>query len=154
MMMDEDVPADLFRMPINFPVEPSKGVSFSGMLTPALDSAYGEYNVFTTDPPPERAGLSSKFQTVRVVGSAVRTKLDGPANVLREGDPHASVPLTVYLDEEADAAIVEVGSERIVMQPGEFSRFVKVSFDLLPAGAMALDGIVYFYLRSLSLIHI
>ncbi|MFT6111169.1 MAG: putative AlkP superfamily phosphohydrolase/phosphomutase, partial [Planctomycetota bacterium] len=62
----------------------------------------------------------------------------------------ATVPLTAYLDTEANAAILEIGSERIVMEPGQFSRFVQVSFDLLPAGAMALDGIVCFYLRSIS----
>ena len=150
MMMDDDVPADLYRMPINFPVEPSKGVSFSGMLTPALDSAYGEYKVFTTNPPAEKAGLSSKFRTVRVIGGAVRTQLDGPTNALRQGNPRATIPLTAFLDEDANAAIIEVGDERIVMEPGQFSRFVKVSFDLLPAGAMALDGIVCFYLRSVS----
>lgn len=150
MMMDKDVPADLYRVPINFPVEPSKGVSFSGMMTPALDSAYGEYTVYTTNPPAEKAGLSSKFRTVRVSGGAVRTQLDGPTNVLREGNPVASVPLTAYLDKEAKAAIIEVGSERLVMEPGQFSTFVQVSFDLLPAGAMSLDGIVCFYLRSVS----
>lgn len=150
MMMDEDVPADLYRVPINFPVEPSKGVSFSGMMTPALDSAYGEYTVYTTNPPADKAGLSSKFRTVRVSGGTVRAQLDGPTNVLRQGDPVATVPLTAYLDTEANAAILEIGSERIVMEPGQFSRFVQVSFDLLPAGAMSLDGIVCFYLRSIS----
>ncbi len=150
MMMDDDVPADLYRVPINFPVEPSKGVSFSGMLTPALDSAYGEYKVYTTNPPAEKAGLSSKFRTVRKIGGAVRTQLDGPENALRKGKPRATVPLTAYIDEDANAAIIEVGAERIVMEPGQFSRFVKVSFDLLPAGAMALDGIVCFYLRSVA----
>ncbi|QDV09393.1 Type I phosphodiesterase / nucleotide pyrophosphatase [Planctomycetes bacterium Poly30] len=150
MMMDKDVPADLYRVPINFPVEPSKGVSFSGMMTPALDSAYGQYTVYTTNPPAEKAGLSSRFRTVRVSGGAVRTQLDGPMNVLRDGNPTASVPLTAYLDKEANAAIIEVGSERLVMEPGQFSTFVRVSFDLLPAGAMSLDGIVCFYLRSIS----
>ena len=44
------VPADIWRIPANFPVEPSEGVSFSGMMTPALDSAYGQCTFFTTDP--------------------------------------------------------------------------------------------------------
>ncbi len=150
MMMDDDVPADLYRMPINFPVEPSKGVSFSGMMTPALDSAYGQYTVFTTDPPAKNATLNHQFRTVRVSNNTVRTQLDGPANVLRKGEPTVTVPLTAYLDEEAGAAIIEVGAERIVMEPGQFSRFVPVTFDLLPMQAQSLDGIVCFYLRSIS----
>ena len=150
MMMDDDVPADLYRVPINFPVEPSKGVSFSGMLTPALDSAYGAYKVYTTNPPAENAGLSSNFRTVRVIGGAVRTQLEGPANALRRGDPTATIPLTAYIDKDQDAAIIEVGDERIVMEAGQFSRFVKVSFPLMPLGQMPLDGIVCFYLRSVA----
>jgi len=43
-------------MPANFPVEPAHGVSFSGMMTPAIDSAYGECTLYTTNPPAERTG--------------------------------------------------------------------------------------------------
>ena len=50
LLEESGIPADIWRIPANFPVEPSKGVSFSGMMTPTLDSAYGECSFFTTDP--------------------------------------------------------------------------------------------------------
>ena len=144
------VPADLYRVPINFPVEPSKGVSFPGMLTPALDSAYGTYTIFTSDPPAKKETSGGKFRTVRKSGGAIRTKLEGPTNVLKQGDPVATTPLTIYIDERSNTATVEVGNERVVMRPGQWSRFCRVSFEMAPMGAMNLGGIVRFYLRSIG----
>ncbi len=144
------VPADLYRVPINFPVEPSKGVSFPGMLTPALDSAYGTYTIFTSDPPAKKETSGGKFRAVRVSGGAIRTQLEGPTNVLKDGDPVATTPLTIYIDERSNTATVEVGSERVVMRPGQWSRFCRVSFEMAPMGAMNLGGIVRFYLRSIG----
>ena len=144
------VPADLYRVPINFPVEPSKGVSFPGMLTPALDSAYGTYTIFTSDPPAKKETSGGKFRAVRVSGGAIRTQLEGPTNVLKDGDPVATTPLTIYIDERSNTATVEVGNERVVMRPGQWSRFCRVSFEMAPMGAMNLGGIVRFYLRSIG----
>ena len=50
ILAEHGICADVWRMPANFPVTPSKGWSFSGMMTPAVDSAYGEYHLFTTVP--------------------------------------------------------------------------------------------------------
>ncbi len=147
---DNGVPADLYRMPINYPVEPANGVSFPGMLTPALDSAYGMYTLFTTDPPTRTETSGGRFRAVRLRDGAIRTQLEGPVNPLRDGDPTATVPLTIYVDEDADAAILELGDERVVMEPGQWSRFVPVTFGMLPGGAMDLSGIVRFKLKSLS----
>ena len=39
ILAENGIPADVWRMPANFPVEPAMGLSFSGMMTPAIDSA-------------------------------------------------------------------------------------------------------------------
>ena len=150
ILADAGIPADLYRVPINYPVEPSLGVSFPGMLTPALDSAYGMYTIFTTDPPAKMETNGGRFRAVRKSLGAIRTQLEGPVNVLKDGDPTATTPLTIYIDERSQTATIEIGSERIVMQPGRWSRFCRVTFELLPMGAMNLDGIVRFYLRSIG----
>ena len=150
ILADAGVPADLYRVPINYPVEPSKGVSFPGMLTPALDSAYGMYTVFTTDPPAKMETNGGRFRAVRESMGAIRAQLPGPKNVFKDGEPEATVPLTVYIDERSGTATIEVGTERVVMQPGRWSRFCRVSFEMLPLGAMNLNGMVRFYLRSIE----
>lgn len=150
ILKDKGVAADLYRVPINFPVEASKGVSFPGMMTPALDSVYGTYTVFTTDPPRRTESDGGRFRLVTERKGAIRTVLNGPVNSLKEGDPVATAPLTVYLDKEAEAAVIEVGDDRVVMQPGQWSRFVSVNFEMLPLGAMSVPGIVRFYVRSVE----
>ncbi|MEM6675864.1 MAG: alkaline phosphatase family protein [Planctomycetota bacterium] len=150
ILADAGVPADLYRVPINYPVEPSKGVSFPGMLTPALDSAYGAYTIFTTDPPARMETSGGKFIAVRASMGAIRTELPGPENALKEGKPVATTPLTVYVDERHNTATIEVGDERVIMRPGQISRWCRVSFEMLPMGAMNLGGIVRFHLKSLT----
>lgn len=150
LLEDAGVAADLYRVPINYPVEPSRGVSFPGMLTPALDSAYGMYTVYTTDPPLRTETSGGRFRVVRVRDGVVRDQLLGPANALRADAPAATVPLSVYVDEEAGACIVEVGEERLVMEPGDWSGFVPVTFSMLPMGLMDVTGMVRFKLKSLA----
>jgi predicted AlkP superfamily phosphohydrolase/phosphomutase len=155
---DHGVPADVWRMPINFPVEPGKGYSFPGMMTPAVDSAYGEPTLYSTNLPVELIG-APKAKSISVLRGKVDTVLYGPANAFKEGSPVATTPLTVYVDEQADAAAIQVGGRTLVLQaaggdpaknPRAWSDFVPVTFSMLPGGLTDLGGIVRFYLRSVS----
>ncbi|MFT5051496.1 MAG: putative AlkP superfamily phosphohydrolase/phosphomutase [Chlamydiales bacterium] len=147
ILRDAGVPADVWRMPINFPVEEAKGLSFPGMMTPAVDSAYGEFTFYTTDPPVDKAR-----KTIPVVEreGVIRTSVLGPTNPFKESAPRVQVPLNIYLDHESGAAAIELGHEVLVMQPGQWSDFVPVTFGMLPMGMMDMSGIVRFYLRSIE----
>ncbi len=150
MLGEAGIPADVWRMPINFPVEPSaKGVSFPGMMTPAVDSAYGEPSLFSTNPPVDRLG-DEKVTQITVRSGVVRTNLLGPNNSYEEGHPRTVTPLNLYVDEDAGAVVIEVAGSSIVLEPGEWSDFVPVSFSMLPLGMMDMSGIVRFYLRSIT----
>jgi predicted AlkP superfamily phosphohydrolase/phosphomutase len=144
------VPADVWRMPANFPVEPAEGLSFSGMMTPALDSAYGQFTFYSTDPPAGLFTLGQKIVPIQVFDDRVKTRLTGPPNLFKDGDPPVEVPLTIFVDRKSNAAAIEVGTSVVVLEPGEWSDFVPVSFDLLPAYMLSISGIVRFYLRSLE----
>lgn len=147
---EHGVPADVWRMPINFPVEPSKtGWSIPGMMTPAVDSAYGEPSLFSTDPP-ARAVEDPKISQIVVRDGVVHAELLGPSNAFVEGEPRTGVPFEIYVDEESEAAVVRIRDQSLVLEPGEWSRFVRVGFDMLPAGMMSQGGIVRFYLRSVT----
>jgi predicted AlkP superfamily phosphohydrolase/phosphomutase len=144
------VPADIWRMPANFPVEPAEGLSFSGMMTPALDSAYGEYTIYTSDPPVEARRSGGRFVTVREFGETIVTEITGPPNTFKQGDPHQRAPLSIHIDRENAAAVIDTGTDAVVLAPGEWSDFLQVDFDILPWGAMTISGVVRFYLRSLD----
>ncbi|MEX1025308.1 MAG: alkaline phosphatase family protein [Planctomycetota bacterium] len=150
LLSDAGVHADIWRMPANFPVEPSSGLSFPGMMTPAVDSAYGEASFYTTDPLAKSRVDDPKAFLVTEFDGRIETALKGPANPFHDGNPAASVPITVVLDRENDAAAIQVDGQTLVLRAGDWSDFVPVSFDLLPMGLMSMGGMVRFYLRSLD----
>lgn len=150
------VPADIWRIPANFPVESSEGVSFSGMMTPALDSAYGQCTFFTTDSEKIVALDYSKVRLIQQFDGVIEgTSIEGPSNLFREGNPNERLAFRMYVDLQAQAAILYAGDadsevERVVLQPGEWSDFLRLDFELLPLGMMKMSGICRFYLRSIT----
>lgn len=148
------IPADIWRIPANFPVEPAEGVSFSGMMTPALDSAYGECTFFTTDPLKKVELGYDKTEQMQEDQGRIVTTIHGPANFLKEGNPAVQLAFKIYVDRENDAAVIYSGmddtDEKVVLRPGEWSSFLKMNFKLLPMGMMDMSGICRFYLRSIT----
>jgi predicted AlkP superfamily phosphohydrolase/phosphomutase len=94
--------------------------------------------------------VQGRVVIVREYSGRIDAALTGPANQFREGSPAASVPLTVHVDHASNAAAIEVGERVLVLQPGEWSDFVRVKYSLLPMGLSDVSGVVRFYLRSLS----
>jgi predicted AlkP superfamily phosphohydrolase/phosphomutase len=158
ILREHGVPADIWRIPANFPVEPSEGLSFSGMMTPALDSAYGECSFYTTDPLRKVQLGYDKCELVSEYDGTIDASLLGPENPFLEKrageDARERLAFKVYVDRENGAAIVcagtEDGAEKVVLRPGEWSDFLRMDFELLPLGLMDMSGICRFYLRSIS----
>lgn len=147
ILAEHGIAADVWRMPANFPVTPSKGWSFSGMMTPAIDSAYGEYHLFTTTP---TLDAGDKIEFVQRFGNRINTRLLGPPNPFKKDGERVGIPLEISIDPQADAAVLELGGAALVLKPGQWSDFVRVSFPLLPAGADSVAGAVRFYLRGVE----
>ncbi len=148
ILAEHGVPADIWRMPANFPVVPSKGWSFSGMMTPAVDSAYGEYHLWTTNPSPDAIASGGRVETARRFGNRLDLELPGPPNPFQDNGATVKLPLTVSIDDVARAAALRLGESALVLQPGQWSSFVRVSFPL--ATAVHVAGTLRFYLRSLE----
>ncbi|HUR27954.1 MAG TPA: alkaline phosphatase family protein [Planctomycetota bacterium] len=150
------IPADIWRMPANFPVEPAEGVSFSGMMTPAVDSAYGEFTFYTELAPTGEFSIGKKIEIVLPHDDSIHTKLFGPSSspFKREHGGKSlapiSLPMTVGIDREAKAVALELDGHVLVLEPGEWSEFVPVTFPLLELGLADIHGIVRFHLRSLD----
>ena len=166
ILADAGIRADVWRMPANFPVEPGKGLSFPGMMTPAIDSAYGECSFYSTDPErcvtlqTEHASVAEKITLVNEIGGRIVTSIRGPEYGIKEGegrDRYTRAPLTLYVDRESNAAAFEITNEsifgdtyeRVILTPGEWSHFLPVVFDEIPLLA-AQNGVCRFYLRSLE----
>jgi predicted AlkP superfamily phosphohydrolase/phosphomutase len=150
LLKEAGVPADIWRMPVNFPVEPASGLSFPGMMTPALDSAYGVCTLYTTDPA-RLTGLDfDKIELVRLEAGRIDTRLLGPPNEYKDGSPQTSVALSLHVDAAAGALAIEGGDRPLILRPGQWSDFARFTFDKLPVGIGSASGIARFYLRSLA----
>src|SRR5262249_52440567 len=68
--------------------------------------------------------------------------------VPEDGD-YLTAPVTVHIDPRAAAALVEVGDARALLKEGEWSDWLAVRFDALPAGLKPLVGMVRFYAKQL-----
>jgi predicted AlkP superfamily phosphohydrolase/phosphomutase len=151
ILADHQIPADIWRMPANFPVEESQGWSFSGMMTPALDSAYGECTYYTTAP---QGALDLSYKKMEYViereNGVIDTHLKGPSSPFEVHAAPILAPLRIAVDREAGAVAIRTDSGTAILRPGQWSDFVPVTFALLPAGAMDLAGIVRFYLRRID----
>ena len=149
ILAEHGVPADVWRMPANFPVEKAKGLSFSGMMTPAIDSAYGECTYFTSNPPLDAVG-NERIVGVSEFDGRINTRLTGPDNAFKQGRPKTSVPMTFMIDRDVNAVAIDCGGQVVVLEPGEWSQFVSITYDMLPGGMMGIGGQVRFYLRSID----
>lgn len=150
ILAENGVDADVWRMPANFPVEPPQGLALSGMMTPAIDSAYGMATLFTTDPPVDAGLGAARVVGVSIYDERIDTRLPGPPNVFKKGDPATSVSLVVHIDRKANAAAIEIDGQVLLLQPGQWSDFVEVHYGLLPMHLFDISGAVRFYLRGLE----
>ena len=159
------VDVEVYRIPGNYPVTESDAKTLSGMGTVDMRGGYGQYTWITDTSPvaPPGHGLKADVQLVTVEdfdldgkGDTVKAILKGPPDLFHlepgqmpgESD-YLTVPVTVSIDPDADVAMVKVGESVAVLQEGEWTDWMPVSFDALPAGAMALGGSVRFYAKEL-----
>src|SRR4030095_9316772 len=101
----------IIRMPANFPPSGMATRELSGMGTPDLLGTYGTFTFYTSSPRPAatRTLSGGRFVTVDVVDRVVRADLKGPDNPYRSAARPVTVPLTVYLDPDINAAKLVVG---------------------------------------------
>ncbi|MBN1336500.1 MAG: alkaline phosphatase family protein [Deltaproteobacteria bacterium] len=153
-LTERGIPAWISRVPTNFPVEETATCALSGLGTPDLFDSYGSFSYYTSDRLEVYGDISGgTVQHVEVRDHRVDAELFGPVNSLvtseeiSSGAGRVSVPLTVRLDPDREAALVEVGGRRLVLEQGEYSDWVKVEFTLLPLIGR-VSGIVRFLLKQ------
>lgn len=162
ILIDAGVDVEVYRIPGNYPTPPSQAHVLAGMGTVDMRGGYGTYTWYTSKPV-EKDDPKGDVQLVTVqdydldgIPDTVSGVLRGPPDVfhLKPGQlPGASDYLTeqvtINIDPEEDIALIRVGDNDIVIEEGEWSDWVTVSFDALPAGMMAFDGTVRFYAKQL-----
>jgi predicted AlkP superfamily phosphohydrolase/phosphomutase len=160
---DAGVDVEVYRIPGNYPPTPSEARTISGMGTVDMRGGYGIYSWFTDQPVSSKEELKGDIQLVTVedydlngIGDTVTGTLKGapdifhlpPGKIPGESD-YLTAGLTVSIDPDEKVALIKIGDVEALVREGEWTDWMNVSFDALPAGAMALDGAVRFYAKEL-----
>jgi len=149
ILQEHDVPTTIFKVPANFPPVETEAKTLSGMGTPDLLGTFGTFSYYTDDPPENRDDISGGVvYPVQVINNSVETKLVGPENTFLENQPDATIPFNVWRDPEHPTAKIKIQGHEMVLAEKEWSDWIQVEFDLLPAGLQSVTGICRFYLKE------
>lgn len=147
-LAEKKVPVTMVRMPTDFPPLDHADHALSGMGTPDMLGSFGTFTYFTDDPSETRHSVSGgRIVTVKRNGGRVQTAIEGPPNTFRKDREPVAVDITIDIDPERPVARIMVGDQPIVLQEGDWSEWVPLSFELVPWMASA-SGIVRFYLKE------
>ena len=163
LLTDAGIDTEVYRIPGNFPTPESEAKVLDGMGTVDIRGGFGTYTLYT-DVLPEKENPKGDIEIVSVqdldldgTPETVTSVLRGPPDQFRM-EP-GQVPtqkdyllrgVTVHLSPARNAAVVEVGDARVLVREGEWSDWLEVSFDALPAGMLPVSGIVRFYAKELG----
>lgn len=147
------VPSTFYDLPSNYPPSPSQHGhhrAIAGMGTPDMLGTYGTYQQFADNNPlePDAETVGKRCVLSFENDKAVAT-LVGPTNNLLDRPEPINVPLHIYRDRQADAALIEVQGQRMLLKAGEWSKWTKLKFPLAWY-APDVSGICRFYLQEVS----
>ena len=157
------VDVEVYRIPGNYPTPASDAKVLGGMGTVDMRGGYGTYTWYTDEPILDTSEIKGEVKLVTVQDNdldgnpeTVISTIEGPPDIFHlppgqephDGD-YLSARVTVTLDPENDVALVAVGDSKAVLVEGEWSPWLTVDFEALPAHAMDMVGAVRFYAKEL-----
>lgn len=169
ILAEAGVPTKVFKVPANFPPGGhincafhsgcAEHIAYAGMGTPDILGTYGTFSYYTegryTVPDHLENGgaqLANGGQLDIAGGRIVHIELDrgkvrlpivGPS----VGEHAFSAEFTLYVDRENEVAEIELDGQRLVLQVGEWSDWLRVDYGRKPYGLDRLTGICLFYLK-------
>jgi predicted AlkP superfamily phosphohydrolase/phosphomutase len=144
---EHGIPTTMFRIPSDFPPTVTGGRAISDLGTPDILGTWGTFSFYTSTPPSNAKDVSGgDLYMVKVDNGVIRTKLYGPRNDLRKGDPKCELDLNVYLDRAAPVAKIVVSGSEVLLREGEWSEWVRVHFPML--WRHGVSGVCRMYLKS------
>jgi predicted AlkP superfamily phosphohydrolase/phosphomutase len=152
------IESTFYDLPSNYPPSPSKHGNhrcLSGMGTPDLLGTYGTYQHFAEDSPfkAESEGGGKRSRIYFEDDTSRPVTLLGPKNTLLKKPQPATIDFVVHRDKDAQAAVIEIQNQTVILRQGEWSKWIKVDFELSTPALIPdkrLNGICRFYLQEIS----
>jgi predicted AlkP superfamily phosphohydrolase/phosphomutase len=151
------IPSTFYDLPSNYPASPSQHGHhrcLCGMGTPDMLGGYGTYQCFAEDgPDPPQEEMGGKRAKLFFDGETAQARLVGPENSLLITPVPVHVDFRVHRDRQANAAVIEIQGKRLLLRPGEWSRWTRIDFELTAPAFLpnkTVTGICRFYLQELA----
>ena len=142
-----DIPATLYKLPANFPVQDSESEALSGMGTPDLLGTYGTFTFFSEREVPHAENFSGgRVVRVHPVEHRISCVLEGPPNSLRTDGKPTSAEFIVHRDPWEHVVKIDIQDREILLKRGEWSEWIPVGFELIPF--KKVRGMVRFYVQE------
>ncbi|HXV59166.1 MAG TPA: alkaline phosphatase family protein [Vicinamibacteria bacterium] len=130
---DNDIWSTVLRVPITFPPDKFKGAQLSAMCVPDLLGTQGTFLLYTTRASEKRFKEGGIRVELPRNGNRMETKLQGPENLFRDGNPPLELPLRIELDRDQSVARVRVGgNDPVELPPRKLSDWIPLSFSAAP----------------------
>lgn len=147
------IPSTFYDLPSNYPPSPSQHGhhrSIAGMGTPDMLGTYGTYQQFADNNPLEATEETvGKRLAISFDNDKTEAALAGPTNTLLDKPEEIQIAFRIYRDRQANAALIEIQGQKILLKAGEWSRWTKLKFPLAWY-AGDVSGICRFYLQEAS----
>lgn len=145
---ENGIPASLFKLPANFPIQEGKTHGISGMGTPDILGSYGTYTFFTdTYVPNHKHATGGRVVRVRPIDHVIKSKLKGPKNSMRTDIKDTEVEFTVNRDPWEPTIKVNMQGHEVVLKQGEWSEWIPLKFEMIPMFA-SVSGMVRIYAQE------
>jgi predicted AlkP superfamily phosphohydrolase/phosphomutase len=152
------VPSTFFDLPSNYPPSPSQHGHhrcICGMGTPdMLGDSFGTYQHYADNNPPETVyEAGGRRYHLSFEADTAKATITGPENSLLKEPRPITVDLLIHRDKKADAALLEVQGQRILLKAGQWSRWIKLNFNLTTpwfVPSKNVSGICRFYLQEVA----
>jgi predicted AlkP superfamily phosphohydrolase/phosphomutase len=151
------VPTTFYDLPSNYPPSPSQHGHhrcLCGMGTPDMLGGLGTYQHFAEDAPPEGEDKGTgKRSRIVFEDETAEAKLVGPENSFLKTPHSVDVAFEVHRDQRANAAVIEIQGQKVLLKEGQWSRWITVQFEFgmpwfIPNEKRS--GICRFYLQRVS----
>jgi predicted AlkP superfamily phosphohydrolase/phosphomutase len=120
----------VLRVPITFPPDRFYGAQLSAMCVPDLLGTQGTFLLFTTRPSSDRFKEGGIRVPIELSNGKVVTRIAGPENVFREGEPPVELPLTI--EPRAGGARLSLDGEKLELETGRLSDWIELPFPAAP----------------------
>lgn len=151
------IPSTFYDLPSNYPPSPSEyghHRCLCGMGTPDMLGTYGTYQYFGEEVPREGIVEGGGRRSKLVFrDNTAKAELIGPENSMLKVPAPVVISFEVHRDRMSNAAMIEIQGQKILLKPGEWSRWTALDFTLstpVPLPSQHASGICRFYLQEVG----